>query len=66
MDRRWTIDALAGLHNEYFFDRSPNSNLNNLNQIQHWYSDLGTLEGIPGCERTDTGFAPCPVCWPCW
>jgi hypothetical protein len=56
MDRRWTIEAIAGVHNEYFYNRSPDGGLNNLNQIQYWYSDLGTLEGIPGCEN-----GACPV-----
>jgi hypothetical protein len=50
-DRRWTIEALAGLHNEYFYNRSPDNRLNNLNQIQYWYTDLGSREGIPGCEN---------------
>ena len=34
-DRHWQIEALAGLHNEYFYDRSPNAALNNLNQLQY-------------------------------
>jgi hypothetical protein len=51
MDRRWTIEAIAGVHNEYFYNRSPDNSLNNLNQIQYWYTDLGTREGIPGCEN---------------
>jgi hypothetical protein len=59
-DRRWQIEAIAGLHSEYFYDRSPSAALNGENQIQYWGSDLGTLEHLPGCENT-AGFAPCPV-----
>jgi len=61
-DRHWQIDALAGLHNEYYYDRSPSSALNSLNQIQYWGSNLGALENLPGCAVNPVdNFAPCPV-----
>ena len=60
-DRRWQIEALAGLHSEYFNDRSPNAALNHLNQLQYSGSNLGTLENLPGCEHGANGFVPCPV-----
>jgi hypothetical protein len=60
-DRRWQIEAIGGMHSEYLNDRSPSAALNGTNQVQHWFSDLGTLENLPGCETTASGFAPCPV-----
>jgi Carboxypeptidase regulatory-like domain len=60
-DRRWQIDALAGLHNEYFYDRSPFGALNNLNQLEIYGANLWDLEHAPGCEPTASGFQPCPV-----
>ncbi|HEY4395101.1 MAG TPA: TonB-dependent receptor [Polyangia bacterium] len=62
MDRHWQIDAMAGMHNEYYYDRSPYADLNNLNEIQYGGTDLGTMENAPGCAVNPvTGFAPCPV-----
>jgi hypothetical protein len=66
-DRHWNIEALAGMHNEYFYDRSPSAQLNSLNQLQYSGSDLWTLEGLPGCQPTGslyapgTTYSPCPV-----
>jgi hypothetical protein len=62
LDRRWQIDAMAGMHNEYFYDRSPYADLNNLNELQYGGADLGTMENAPGCAiNPATGFIPCPV-----
>jgi hypothetical protein len=61
LDKRWQIDAMAGMHNEYFYDRSPYADLNSLNELQYGGADLGTLEHAPGCEITASGFIPCPV-----
>ncbi|HEY7372245.1 MAG TPA: carboxypeptidase regulatory-like domain-containing protein [Polyangia bacterium] len=60
-DHHWQIDVLAGLHTEYFYDRSPNDQLNNLNQLEYHGANLWDLEGAPGCEPTASGFQPCPV-----
>ena len=60
-DRHWQVEALGGLHNEYYYDRSPSAALNSLNQLQYSGSDLWTLEGLPGCQPTATGYSPCPV-----
>jgi hypothetical protein len=64
-DRHWQIDALVGLHSEYFYDRSPSSALNSLNQLQYAAGpgvNLGTLENLPGCNvNAADNFAPCPV-----
>jgi len=60
-DKHWQIDALAGMHSEYFYDRSPNAALNNVNEIQYAGSNLWDLEHAPGCQPTADGFQPCPV-----
>ena len=64
-DHRWQIDALAGVHTEYFYDRSPNAALNNRNQLEYWGANLWELEHAPGCEpitaRWATSLQPCPV-----
>jgi hypothetical protein len=60
-DRHWTIEALGGFHDEYLYDRSPSSTLNNLNQLEYYGSNLGTLENLPGCQAKADGFQPCPV-----
>jgi hypothetical protein len=60
-DHHWQIDALAGIHTEYFYDRSPNSELNGLNQLEYRNASLWDLEQAPGCEPTASGFSPCPV-----
>jgi hypothetical protein len=67
-DNHWKIDALAGIHTEYFYDRSPNAAVNNLNQLEYWESNLWDLERAPGCQpqmHTFMGqartFQPCPV-----
>ncbi len=60
-DRHWTIEALGGFHNEYLYDRSPDSTLNNLNQLEYYQANLGTLENVPGCQASANGFQPCPV-----
>jgi hypothetical protein len=61
-DRHWQIDALAGMHYEYFYDRSPYADLNNLNQLQYSGANLWDLEHATGCQPdAATGFVPCPV-----
>jgi hypothetical protein len=55
-DRKWQIEAIAGVHNEYFYDRSPSDLLNTTNQLQYWGNDLGALENLPGCAN-----GVCPV-----
>jgi hypothetical protein len=60
-DRKWQIDAWGGLHNEYFYDRSPDSTLNARNQLEYWGSNLWDLERLPGCEPLADGTQPCPV-----
>jgi hypothetical protein len=65
LDRRWQIDVLAGMHNEYFYDRSPDAALNNLNEVQYGGANLWDLEHAAGCQpsamNTADGFQPCPV-----
>jgi hypothetical protein len=65
LERRWQIDVLAGMHNEYFYDRSPDAALNNLNEVQYGGANLWDLEHAAGCQPTATntadGFQPCPV-----
>lgn len=61
MDRRWRIEANAGLHREYYNDRSPHARLNTINQIEVHGASLGSLERIAGCTPTAAGFDPCPV-----
>jgi hypothetical protein len=69
-DRRWIIEANAGLHREDFNNKSPDARLNQLNQLEYHNTNLWALEQAPGCEpipRTDpttgamTTFQPCPV-----
>jgi hypothetical protein len=57
-DHHWIIDAYAGLHNEYYNDRSPNDALNGLNQLEYWGANLGSLLGTPECQQPGT---LCPV-----
>jgi hypothetical protein len=59
-DRHWQIEAMGGLHSEYFYDRSPDEALNSRNQLEYWGSSLWDLEHIPGCEPVGS-FQPCPV-----
>ena len=65
LDRRWQIDVLAGLHNEYLYGRSPNPALNNLNEVQYGGANLWDLEHASGCQPTAMNaadnFQPCPV-----
>jgi hypothetical protein len=64
-DHKWQIDAMAGMHSEYFNDRSPNDALNGQNQLEYWGANLWDLEGAPGCQpitKPDGSlFQPCPV-----
>src|SRR5215471_5310532 len=60
-DKHWQIDAFAGMHNEYLYDRSPYSDLNALNELQYGGGDLYTYEGAPGCAPKADGFTPCPI-----
>jgi hypothetical protein len=68
-DRHWLIEVNAGLHSESYSDKSPNSALNNLNQLEYWGSNLYDLEGIAACapvtttaaDGTKSTFQPCPV-----
>jgi carboxypeptidase family protein len=65
MDHRWQIDAIAGMHSEYFNNESSNPALNNVNQLEYWGANLWDLEHAPGCQplqRADGSlFQPCPV-----
>jgi hypothetical protein len=60
-DNHWQLDLSAGLHNEYFFNRSPNEAANSLNQLEYSGSNLYDLEHAPGCAPTADGFQPCPL-----
>ncbi len=61
-ERRWQIDVLAGMHYEYFYDRSPYADLNGLNQLQYVGGNLWDLEHATGCQpATADGFQPCPI-----
>ncbi len=64
-DRRWQLDILAGMHNEYLYDRSPYSALNNQNEVQYGGANLWDLEHATGCQPTAMNladnFQPCPV-----
>ena len=60
-DRRWQIDALAGMHSEYLYGRSPYSDLNGLNEVQYGAANLWDLEHANGCHPSTDGFQPCPV-----
>ena len=61
LERRWQIDVLAGMHNEYLYGRSPNAALNSLNEVQYGGANLWDLEHATGCQPTADGFQPCPV-----
>ena len=64
-DRRWQLDILAGMHNEYLYDRSPYSALNSQNEVQYGGANLWDLEHATGCQptamNTADNFQPCPV-----
>ncbi|HVV52028.1 MAG TPA: carboxypeptidase regulatory-like domain-containing protein, partial [Polyangia bacterium] len=61
-DRRWQIDALAGMHSEYLYGRSPYSQLNNINEVQYAGANLWDAEHANGCAPDPvTGFQPCPL-----
>ncbi|HET6284311.1 MAG TPA: TonB-dependent receptor, partial [Polyangia bacterium] len=60
-DRRWIIEANAGLHREDYSEGSAISALNGLNQLEHWGANLWDLEKAPGCQPYANGFQPCPV-----
>jgi hypothetical protein len=60
LERRWQIDALVGMHYEYYNQGSPFSDLANLNQLQITNTDLWTVERAPGCQPTGS-FVPCPI-----
>ena len=70
-DRRWPLEANAGLHHESYNDRSPDGALNNLNQLEYHNTNLWDLEQAPGCEpivhrnattgAVESTFQPCPV-----
>jgi hypothetical protein len=59
-DHHWQIDVLAGLHTEYFYQRSPDAALNGRNQLEYWGANLSDLEMAPNCAPIGT-FQPCPV-----
>src|SRR5262249_4872706 len=40
LERRWQLDVSAGMHQEYLYGRSPNSTLNNLNEVQYSGANL--------------------------
>ncbi len=61
-ERRWQLDVLAGMHNEYLYDRSPYSDLNGLNELQYFGANLSDVENTPAaCQTTADGFQPCPL-----
>ncbi|HVZ85518.1 MAG TPA: TonB-dependent receptor [Polyangia bacterium] len=61
-NRHFQLDVLAGMHNEYFYDRSPYSQLNSTNELQYYGANLWDLEHAQGCQPdTATGFQPCPI-----
>ncbi len=60
-DRKWQIDAIAGMHYEYYYDRGAYDALNSLNQLQIANTDLWTVERAPGCQPDASGFVPCPI-----
>jgi hypothetical protein len=49
-DRKWQVEAIAGMHNEYLYERSPDASLNSLNQIEYNGSDLYTIEQLQDCK----------------
>ena len=65
LDRRWHIDAFAGMHREYYNDRSPDAALNAQNQQEYRNTNLWDLEKAPGCSPITQAngdiFQPCPV-----
>ena len=61
LDRRWIIEANAGLHREDYNNKSPNPALANINQLEYWNTNLWDLERAPGCESLANGFQPCPI-----
>jgi Carboxypeptidase regulatory-like domain/TonB-dependent Receptor Plug Domain len=60
-DRHWQIDASAGMHSEYYYDRSPNAALNDVPAVQYGATNVWDLEHAPGCAPTMDGFEPCPI-----
>jgi Carboxypeptidase regulatory-like domain/TonB-dependent Receptor Plug Domain len=60
-ERRWQLDVLGGMHSEYFYDRSPYSQLNGLNELQYGGASLSDVENAPGCAPATDGFNPCRV-----
>ena len=60
-DNHWRIDATLGLHREDSSDKSPNSALNGINQMQWHEGHLSDFENIPVCAIQANGFDPCPV-----
>ena len=60
-ERRWQIDVLAGMHYEYFYDRSPYDSLNSQNELQYSGANLWDLEHATGCASPPrTGSSPAP------
>ena len=55
------IEALGGLHNEHFNDRSPSAALNGQNQLGHWGSNLWDSRTCLAASRRANGTQPCPV-----
>jgi hypothetical protein len=60
-DRRWRVDATAGLHDERYQQKSADGDSNSLNQVEWHNTSLFEREGIAGCQPTSGGFDPCPV-----
>jgi hypothetical protein len=50
LDRHMQLEAIGSFHNEYFYDRSPDPALNQLNQLQYWGTNLWDREHIAGCD----------------
>jgi hypothetical protein len=59
-DRRWRVEATAGVHDERYREKSPRSDLNGVNQ-QEWHNtSLFEREGIEGCRPVGS-WDPCPL-----
>jgi hypothetical protein len=68
LDRRWKVEATAGLHDERYKDKHPDAALNGLNQVEWYGTSLFEREGIEACRpqtrgsgATATTWDPCPV-----
>jgi hypothetical protein len=63
-DRRWQVEATAGLHDERYREKSPQGDMNELNQVEWHNTSLFEREGIEACRPEARGagsWDPCPV-----